>query len=569
MTTHNTPAPTIPVQNWSQSTADTLYIVAIVGGLAVPGALLGALLVAPLWMATRQPLIRRIATAVLAAIIAFLPGTLIPGWLGQLLLDSLTSTPNRFTVSQLIVSVCTELLLAPAFVVVLQAARALRLRTALGMASVEREHAVKRSRVMRKGFQPSRRPLSARTGSHDHEPGLIRLGEDELHRIFDLVASEIAQHISVPGATGWGKTNTLMRLIGGALINGYGIVVIDCKGTELTGPVIAIAERHGVLLHIVDPDSPSSIGYDPCTGDAVHVANKLVGAFTFGAEAEIYKNVAMEVIPVIVRGLKAARVPVTLRKIYDTLSKGGMARLARAPRMSNAQRDLLQQLESAGGVGAAGYTGLQRRLGALIQGKFGPLFAQRPALDWDDVTETQSLTYLSLSKTAASEDVGLYARVIVQDLKQLCDARLRLIERGEPVTPMLVVFDEFAALDEPRQIVDLMLQARAARMSIVIASQYLPESIPIRIPFLQAGVLICHRTSAADAEALAAEFGTHDAREMTSQVDFETGDSKLGTQRAVKEYNVHPDTFRELGVGMAAVYARASNRRALVRVFLP
>ena len=52
----------------------------------------------------------------------------------------------------------------------------------------------------------------------------------------------------------------------------------------------------------------------------------------------------------------------------------------------------------------------------------------------------------------------------------------------------------------------------------------------------------------------------------TFQIDYDTGQSEKGSIRMVDEFNVHPNTLRELGVGMAAVYARRTNRRAIVKV---
>src|SRR5439155_21205989 len=103
---------------------------------------------------------------------------------------------------------------------------------------------------------------------------------------------------------------------------------------------------------------------------AATIANKLIGAFTFGGEAEIYKQIAMEVVPVICRAMAAAHIDITLDSIYDTLGKGGLARLGRAKR-AEAYKDRLLDMEGAGGLGAAGHAGLQKRLGALMEGTFG------------------------------------------------------------------------------------------------------------------------------------------------------------------------------------------------------
>jgi hypothetical protein len=397
-------------------------------------------------------------------------------------------------------------------------------------------------------------------------PGQLRLGVvAEDGRPFDLDIAELSQHVFLPGASGSGKTTTIARLADGALANGYGVVIIDCKGSGLGGVARSLARRRGVAFTTVDPRAPESVGYDPCSGDAAAVANKIVGAFTFSGEAEIYKQVEMEVIPVICRAMVASGVAVSLDSIYETLSKGSMSRLGRRDG-GEKYRVRLEELEDSGGIGAAGYVGLQRRLGALMEGTFGELFRRRPALSWQQQLATPQVTYISLSATAAGEDVELFGRVITQDLKQVCDERMRAIDQGEDPRPVLIVYDEFAALREATQIVDLLLQARQARAPLVVATQYLPEEIPIRRPVLSAGLLIIHRLEAEDAELVSSQFGTHTTPLLTAQVDYETGASEKGSVRFVEEFDIHPNVLKQMPVGMAAVLSRRTGRKSLVRV---
>jgi hypothetical protein len=400
-----------------------------------------------------------------------------------------------------------------------------------------------------------------------HYGGRIRLGvTTETETDVDLDLDDIAHHVFLPGASGSGKTTTLLRLADGALANGYGVVVVDCKGIGLGAEAKLLAARHDVPFTVVDPHDHATVGYDPCSGDPATVANKLIGAFSFSDKAEIYKNVAMEVIPVLCRAMNAARVEITLASLYQCLAPGGLARLGRSPG-ADAFRDRLQELEDSGGVGTEGYVGLRKRFGALMEGTFGPLFHLRPALVWQrEITEPR-VTYISLSTTAASEDVQLFGRVITQDLKQLCDRRMRDIAAGVEPVPMLIIYDEFAALREAEQVVDLLLQARQARAVIVVATQFIPEEISIRKPVLSAGTLIVHRVEAEDAEDLAAQFGTHTTTNVTAQIDHAEGLSNQGSARWVEEYNIHPNELKTLPVGVAAVYARRSRRQDLVRIY--
>jgi len=176
------------------------------------------------------------------------------------------------------------------------------------------------------------------------------------------------------------------------------------------------------------------------------------------------------------------------------------------------------------------------------------------------------VTYIALRATAASEDVELMARVIVQDLKQVCARRLDTMLCGEDIVPVLIVLDEFAALREAEQLTDLLLQARQAQMPTVVSTQYIPENLAIQKAVLGAGLLVAHRVEAQDADALAAQFGTRRSTDVTYQIDYATAFSEKGSIRRVEQYVVHPNELRNLGTGRVAVRSVPADRHAIVRV---
>jgi Type IV secretion-system coupling protein DNA-binding domain len=441
-------------------------------------------------------------------------------------------------------------------------------------AQIRRDHRLDRRRYkalsgQRQGWLPER---IARRGptSPPHPPGRIRLCVDEeTNKPFDLaLPADLATHVFLAGATGTGKTTTLARLSDGALANGYGVVIIDCKGGGLGGVAQRLAHRYSLPFYRVDPDSADTLGYDPCRGDAASVANKLIGAFQYGPTAEIYKNIAMEMLPATVRGLQAAGCPVTLDTLYRALTPGGLKELASSIG-DHALRARIASLADHSGdrVGASGQSGLRHRFGALLEGRFGPLFRMQHALDLDAVLASPCVVYIALSTLASSEDVELMGRVFAQDIKQLCFRRIREIDAGRQVTPVLAVWDEFAALREAEQLVDLLLQARQALMPTVVSTQYLPESVPLRKAVLGAGLLIAHRVEGEDAEAIGNQFGTRRAGELTEQVDFETGVSNMGSRRRVEKFTVNPNELRTFRIGQAALKSIAQRRYSIVRMY--
>jgi hypothetical protein len=434
-----------------------------------------------------------------------------------------------------------------------------------------RRHRAVTGRRQLSSFLPDPHPAAGTMASHP--PGAIRLGVDrETHRPLDLeLPRDLAAHVFMPGVTGSGKTTTLARLSGGALANGYAVVIVDCKGGGLGEIAKGLADAHSVPFHRVDPDHPETLGYDPCSGDAASVANKLVGAFSYGPSAEIYKSVALEAIPVIVRGLQAVGDPVTLEALYAACGLRGMIRIAqRIPAGVNDRvRDRLLTLGAVDEdrLVKSGQKGLQRRFGALLEGKFGDLFRSEAPLDWDRALSAPSVTYVALSTLATSEDVELLGRVIAQDLKQVCARRLVSHSAGtETPPPVLAAFDEFAALREADQLSDLLRQARQARMSVVVSTQYIPENIDLRKSVLGAGLLLCHRLESEDANALAEALGTETRLELTNQLDFETGYTQKGSVRHVQAYRVHPNTLRELKTGYVGVRAAMTSHASIVQI---
>jgi hypothetical protein len=280
---------------------------------------------------------------------------------------------------------------------------------------------------------------------------------------------------------------------------GAGLVFIDCKGGGLGGVAEQLARRYCLPFVVVDPDDPGTIGYNPCQGSPSDIANKLIGSFTFGEAGEIYKQVGMHVVPLVVRGIQAAGLPLTLRQLAESCSLNGLRLLTRKVNDEALEDELTGIVDDADAAGKSGIIFLQHRFGALLQGAFGPLFTAQKVLDWEEVFSRPFVVYVCLSATAASEDVDLMGRVIIQDLKQACARRLRIVARGGTVAPVLCAIDEFAALNEAKQIIDLLLQARQAAMPFLLATQFLPQDPDLRKAVLQAGLLVVHRLEAADA----------------------------------------------------------------------
>jgi hypothetical protein len=463
--------------------------------------------------------------------------------------------------------------------------------------------------------QPTRPRLAPTSGADGHPQGMVRLGWVSKDGYWlDLApARDFARHVTLLGTTGSGKTTTIGRIAEGVLQLGWAVLIVDAKGGSLRASARGVAEAVGATHSELVPGQPDSLHYNPCRlGSAAQVANKLVGAFAFGPEAEIYKNVGIESLSVLIRaarlsadlarlraaiegspgdsgtalrglgpGASTRSQDVTIETLRGYLEPARMRRLAQGLDPAAVEKVLadlegitswcevgtttpvraetaihlaheLMDLAARGAPSPSAYAGMRSRLGALLHGEFGTVFADGPQLELDRSLDQPGVTYISLPAMASNEDVRLMARVLIQDLKLIAHQRLT----SNSGAPALLVLDEFAALEDPDQINDLLRQAREARISVVVSSQHLPDAANLQKALLGVGLVIAHQCATEDAQAVADLIGTYSTMEMTHQVQHHWLRGQVtpgGSLREVEKYVVHPNLLRSLPPGRAAV----------------
>src|SRR5207248_8625716 len=135
--------------------------------------------------------------------------------------------------------------------------------------------------------------------------------------------------------------------------------------------------------------------------------------------------------------------------------------------------------------------------------------------------------------------------------------------------PGLVIFDEFASLGEAGQLVDLLLQAREARLAVVVSTQQLPKEPVLRKALLGAGSLIVHQVGAPeDADAMARALGSRSGTRRVRQIQLgPAGPLARRFLRSRESFLISPDQLARLPIGHAAISVRfALQRLALVQV---
>lgn len=430
-------------------------------------------------------------------------------------------------------------------------------------------------RAVQPGYQTRRMRRALKRG-RGHPFGCVRWGWDQVHdRPYDLTPASLARHLTLVGATGSGKTTAIGRLAEGLLRQDWAIILLDCKGGGLRETARELAEAADVTFRLLDPAFPDqTLRYNPCSGTPADVSNKLIGSLSFGDEGEVYKQSSQLSIGLVTSALQALRRPVTLTSLQAGLNPAAMRTLsgdlARAgkPELARYVKDVVD----GGRVPAEALETLRARLANLQRSHFAPILedpTKENSFDLDAALAS-GVTYISLPATAASEDVPLMGRVLLQDLKQAVARRERglggfarhlpasmatAVVGARPGNALLVV-DEFAALRDPVQLQDLLLQARSAGVTLALSSQLLPQDPGLAAAVKGVGLVASLRVSDVDAQQVADLFGTYDALETTQQTGVAGGQTThtgTGSVRTVQRYIAHPNEIKRLPDASAVV----------------
>ena len=269
------------------------------------------------------------------------------------------------------------------------------------------------------------------------------------------------------------------------------------------------------------------------------VANKLIGAFSYGPNAEIYKNIAMEAIPLIVRGLQAAGDDVTLEALYDACGPRGHgahrdSASPRAPTTAFASDCSRSAEQDDDKLGKSGHKGLNDGSARCSKASSATSFAH------DDDAR-----------------LGRRARAAVRDLhraQHAGDQRRRRADgprdRARLETSLRATLQDARArryadaglwrysTSSPRCVKRSSFPICSVRRGRRSCPSWCRRSTSLRpstygSPCSAPACLICHRVESEDANALAEALGTRTRTELTNQLDFETGYTQKGTTKQV------------------------------------
>jgi conjugal transfer pilus assembly protein TraD len=350
-----------------------------------------------------------------------------------------------------------------------------------------------------------------------------------------LSPERLCRHVLVCGATGSGKTETLLRLAWTvAKTSATPVFYLDGKGDRETAERFRALMLDAGRVPRVFPDEP----FDGWRGAAHELRGRLLEVVDYASEgpAAWYRDVAKAVL-----GLVCEDPAGPPRSSVEVLERLDLAALQRAhPGSAAVQALTVQQV---------------RQVRLRYEAFFGDT---RGALDGGWAWEDTSAAYLLLDSLVLREEAAGLARFLFEDFAHYFSARKPRERR------CVLIVDEFSALAAGAGMAGRVEQARTFNAALVLAPQVVAgmgaEQDVARI-LGSVETVVCHRVNTPD--ELAALAGTRQVLDYSSRV-APGGPTGERTVRLEQRRAIDPNDVRGLEPGEAFVISRGRAMRVQV-----
>jgi hypothetical protein len=410
----------------------------------------------------------------------------------------------------------------------------------------------------------------------------VVLGTDARGRVVQLTDHELSAHGLILGASGAGKTTTLVTILANQIRRGRPVVAIDMKGSpSFVRDLTDAAAAAGRAVNVFTLDGGAH--WNPLAhGNATELKDKLMSTERFTEPH--YMRAAERYVQTVLQVLARARSdqPPTLAAVVGLMDPHRLAIALRGvdrplrERTQDYLTGLTPDQQSA-------IRGLQTRLAVLTESHTGPFLVPPgdPATPTIDVREALSgpdVVVFSLNSSTYGKLAAQVGTLVVQDLVAASGDRLNEAARGRALEPALIAIDEFSALQSDH-VIALLARGREPLTPTLVATQELADLDRAGAGFRDqvlgvTAIKIVHRQDVPDsARTIALMAGTEEVWDETRQIGgrllggYDTG---RGSRRLTEKFIVHPNQIKTLRTGEAVVISKLRGGRArTVRVVPP
>ncbi len=408
----------------------------------------------------------------------------------------------------------------------------------------------------------------------DGKQAAVALGADRRGGRVLLTDRQLSAHALILGASGAGKSTTLLRLLTEHVLLGRPVVAIDMKGSPaFAGALAAAAAAAGRPFRLWTPDGPEA--WNPLAhGNATELKDKLIATERFTEPH--YQRAAERYVQTAIQVLKHANpeVPPTLDDVTRLMDPRRVPSLLRRTPREFAER-VQDYLATLGPDQLSAIRGLGTRLAIITESQTGRYLNPTPGrapIDLRAALDGREVVLLSLNSSTYGGLSAQLGALAIQDL--VAAAGHRLADSGR--VQAIVGIDEFSALGGDN-VISLLARSREAGVSVLLSTQELADldraARGLRDQVLgSTAVKIAHRQDVpSSAQTIAQMAGTETVWEQTQQVVgsrlLGTRRTGRGTRRQGERFVVHPNEIKSLPTGQAVVITKlpeASVRKVLV-----
>jgi conjugal transfer pilus assembly protein TraD len=421
--------------------------------------------------------------------------------------------------------------------------------------------------ALRAGVAVVRRGLEARARAQHRrallgDPATIMLGREDGGAPVTVAESQLGAHGLILGASGAGKTTTLLTVLDHQIARGRPVVAIDLKGSaDFAARLGGAAAAAGRPFRVWSADGHEH--WNPLAhGSPTEIKDRLIGTERFSEPhylraAERYVQIALTVMAELDPEREAS-----LGAVVELLDPRALALAARELPAGRASQ-VHGYLRSLGPDQLSAVRGLGSRLAVLSESDAGRLLEPQPgggAIDLRRALSGEEVVLLSLNSSTYGGTAAQLGTLAVQDLVSAAGARL-----GQPDRPpATVAIDEFSALGSG-QVMALIARGREAGVSVLLATQELADLDRAGRGFRDqvvgsTALKIAHRQDVSASAKAVADLTPSVSRWEHSYSDDGQGPVRVAS-RLREEPSVSADRIQTLGTGEAVVLTKTPRTR--------